>query len=200
MVRIHENRHRKNSIFERNSPIQTTNIARKIVNVIGPDHRTKGRRTHTDNIAAHNKKASQKSLPPIPQPISPRRSQGKNRALVGSGTIGGQVNQRTQSGIPGASARDGGIWPRNGEGWREWREAAATGTARLLPIMMWGGGGRGCCLDGQLRALRVYCFVYVPFVAAGMRCRREAAWGQRRRRGGANCRGHPTVPHSAPRR
>ena len=118
LVTIHENRYRKNSIFERNSPIQTTNIARKIVNVIGPDHRTKGRRTHTDNIAAHNKKASQKSLPPIPQPISPRRSQGKNRALVGSGTIGGQVNQRTQSGIPGASAREGGIWPRNREGGR----------------------------------------------------------------------------------
>ena len=59
--------------------------------------------------------------------------------------------------------------------------------------MMWGGGGRGCCLDGQLRALRVYCFVYVPFVAAGMRCRREAAWGPRRRRG-AIAAATPTVP------
>jgi len=48
-------------------------------------------------------------------------------------------------------------------------------------------------LDGQLRALRVYCFVYVPFVAAGMRCRREAAWGQRRRRG-AIAAATPTVP------
>ena len=94
------------------------NIARVIVNVIGPDHRTKGQRTHRDNIAAHNKKASEKSLPPNPLSISPRRSQGKNRALVGSGTIGGQVNQRTQSGIPGASAREGGIWPRNREGGR----------------------------------------------------------------------------------
>jgi len=57
-------------------------------------------------------------------------------------------------------------------------------------VAAWTGNCRRC-------ACIVLC---TAFVAAGMRCRREAAWGQRRRRGGANCRGHPTVPHSAPRR
>jgi len=41
-----------------------------------------------------------------------------------------------------------------------------------LPIMMGGGRGRGCCLDGQLQALRVYCFVY-----GFRRCRDEVSEG-----------------------
>lgn len=189
MGSIHE-RGRKNRDQSR-----PRNVARIIVKVISPDHRTKGQEP-TQITSQHTRNYPRNPYPQLSLPISLRRSQGKNRAFAGSSTIGRQVNQRIQSGILGA--RDGRIWPRNREGeggGSDWHGTTSPNNdvGRKRERLLLGRATAGAARQ------RVYCFVYVPFVVAGMRCRREAAWGQRRRgrRRGAQI-GAATPPYPCP--